>query len=80
MNFDNHFTIGDKRRIRKVLSVMEELAQTDPFFSVAVKQFEAATGAEKIIMGNYLLKIFYAPTKCSGMTLEQAVILSAYPA
>ena len=79
MNLGNHFTFADNRRIGKVLSVMKDIAKSDPFFAVAVEQFEAATGSEKIRMGNYLLKIFNS-TSSGTLSLEQAVILSAYPA
>lgn len=74
----SHFTFADCRRIEKVLNVMRNLAEKDNFFAVAVEEFNSAVGAEKINMAEYLLKI-YNDAKDSGiMSLEQAVILSAY--
>ena len=75
-----HFTYADIRRITKVLNIMKALAESDDFFSIAVAEFEAATGTEKINMCNQLLEIFNHTKDCDFMTLEQAVILSAYPA
>lgn len=73
-----HFTFADCRRIEKVLDVMKSLSEKDDFFAIAVEEFNSAVGAEKINMAEYLLKI-YNDAKDSGiMSLEQAVILSAY--
>lgn len=74
----SHFTFADCRRIEKVLNVMRNLAEKDNFFAIAVEEFDSAVGAEKINMAEYLLKI-YNDAKDSGIiSLEQAVILSAY--
>ena len=74
----SHFTFADNKRIEKVLDVMRNLAEKDNFFAVAVEEFDSAVGMEKINMAEYLLKI-YNDAKDSGIiSLEQAVILSAY--
>lgn len=73
----NRFTFADNRKIEKVLNVMKDLAKKDDFFAVALEEFNSAVGEEKIHMYNYLLKI-YKDAKDNGMSLEQAVILSAY--
>ena len=74
----SHFTFADCRRIEKVLNVMRDLSEKDKFFAIAVEEFDSAVGEEKINMAEYLLKI-YNDAKDSGIiSLEQAVILSAY--
>lgn len=73
----NHFTFADNRKIEKVLNIMKNLAEKDSFFAVTLEEFNSAVGEEKIHMCNYLLKI-YKDAKDNEISLEQAVILSAY--
>ena len=80
MSIESQFTFADLRRIRKVFSVLKNLAEHDNFFAEAVEQFVSATGSEKIEMCNYLLDIYNSAEGCDFMTLEEAVMLSAYPA
>jgi hypothetical protein len=74
------FSYADIRRIDKVFSIMKNLAKEDDFFASAVEEFESASSSEKVDMCNYLLSIYNRTADCDIMTLEQAVILSAYPA
>lgn len=74
----SHFTFADARRIGKVLNVMENLAEKDNFFADALEQFETAVVIKKIDMCKYLLEIFNSVKDSNVMSLEQAVILSAY--
>lgn len=75
-----YFTFAEVRRIRKVLCIMKVLAENDDFFATALEEFESADTQEKIPMCNYLLKIFNDARESECMSLEQAVVLSAYPA
>ena len=80
MTIASRFTFADQRRIGKVLNVMKSLAEHDDFFETAVEQFNSTTGEEKLDMCNYLLDIYNSTRECDFMTLEEAVMLSAYPA
>lgn len=80
MNFawHSHFTFVDATKIIRVLNVMENLSKSDEFFANALQDFQFATASEKIKMCKYLLWIFNSVKNNDAMTLEQAVILSAY--
>lgn len=77
------FTFSEERRFQKVFQIMENLAVNENslgvYFKNALKEFEEATIQEKIRMCRYLLEI-YNDTKTDCITLEEAVIFSAYSA
>jgi hypothetical protein len=47
---------------------------------MAVDQFGSADRNEKIDMCKYMLDIFNSVKDCDFMSLEEAIVLSAYPA
>ena len=73
------FTFADQRRIIKVFTIIEDLAKNNDWWQMAVDQFVSADRNEKIYMCKYMLEIYNSAKDCDFMTLEQAVILSAYP-
>lgn len=81
---DYHFTFADQRRMQKVMNVMDSIAKEETnlgeFFRTALDEFWNAPVPEKVEMCKYLLEIYNDTKECGCMTLEQAVILSAYPA
>ena len=82
VTFDNIsavFTFADQRRISKVFAIIENLAKDDDWWQMAVNQFASADRNEKIDMCKYMLDIFNSVKDCDFMSLEEAVVLSAYP-
>lgn len=77
----NYFTTNERVKINKCLIVMEKLAENDGYFADALEEFNLATGKEQRAMGDYLLRIYsdWKENSCFS-SLEQAIILSAYPA
>jgi hypothetical protein len=74
------FTFADQRRIGKVFAIIKNLARNDDWWQMAVDQFYDADRNEKIDMCKYMLDIFNSVKDCDFMTLEEAVMFSAYPA
>ena len=74
------FTFADQRRIGKVFAIIKNLAKEDDWWQMAVDQFVSADRNEKIDMCKYMLDIFNSVKDCDFMSLEEAVMLSAYPA
>lgn len=76
----NVFTFADLRRMGKVLFIIENLGKSDDWWKMTFDQFVSADRDSKISMCNTMLDIYNCARKCDFMTLEDAVILSAYPA
>ena len=74
------FSFGDQRRIGKVFAIIKKLAEDDDWWQMAVDEFISADRNEKIDMCKYMLDIFNSVKDCDSMSLEEAVMLSAYPA
>ena len=74
------FTFADQRRIRKVFAIIKNLAEDDDWWKITVDQYISADRNEKVDMCKYMLDIFNSVNGCDFMTLEEAVILSAYTA
>ena len=74
------FTFADQRRIGKVFAIIQNLAKTDDWWKIAVEQFALANRNDKIEMCKHMLGIFNSVKDCEFMTLEEAVVLSAYDA
>ena len=79
MTMLGRFTFAQKRRIGKVLFVLEELAKEDSFFADALAEYKNASDEQKISMGEDMLDL-YNTTDFKCMDLRTAVILSSYSA